>query len=136
MKINSDLIAKADTALKSTKIVSEQGTYDNRFKGYISSFGASIVQSGLLPTVIFYEKEETGEAKDRPKVVQALIAMLNNNQSGNNQRIQNKLSTYIIDKKGGNEFIEEITDCMVAMKLALRMYHSVKNDKNNQLLQQ
>lgn len=136
MKINSDLIEKADNALRTTNIVSENGTYDNRFKGYISSFGASIVQSGLLPTVIFYEKEETGEAKDRPKVVQALIAMLNNNQSGDNPRIPEKLSKYIIDKKCGNEFIEEVTDCMVAMKLALRMYRSIKNDNNIQLLQQ
>ena len=135
MKINSELISKADEALKNTEIVNEQGNYDNRFKGYISSFGASVVQSGLLPTVIFYEKEESGEAKDRPKVVEALVHILNNR---NNNMVGSKLSTYIIRNGNscGNEFIEEVTNCMVAMKLALRMYHSIKKNNENQLVQQ
>ena len=54
MKINQVWIEKAIIALQDQKIVIEN-EFAGEYKGYISSFGAAIIQSGLLPAVIFYE---------------------------------------------------------------------------------
>ena len=37
----------------------------SNFKGYISSFGASIIQSGLIPTLAFYSQKENAEEDNR-----------------------------------------------------------------------
>lgn len=46
-----------------------------QFKGYISSFGASVIHAGLLPTLAFYS--EGGKAKgDRSMLIPALTYLL------------------------------------------------------------
>ena len=51
MKVNTELILCAQKAIKSVGIVND-GKYAKEFGGYISSLGAAIVQSGLLPEMI------------------------------------------------------------------------------------
>lgn len=147
MKIDSKLIEIADKAIcptdnndNSKRIVQTDGLFDNRFKGYISSFGASIVQSGLLPTVIFFE-QSSDKAEKRDLIILALKRILNEYYSYN---IDGKLYRYILEhfhpvnennQQNNNHdnyhaFEEDVTICMVAMKLALRMYQSDKKTEN------
>ena len=63
MKINQVWIEKAIIALQDQKIVIEN-EFAGEYKGYISSFGAAIIQSGLLPAVIFYENSPSSN-KDK-----------------------------------------------------------------------
>ena len=119
MKINSTTIEKACNALIKANIVNKNGEYQDVFKGYISSFGASIAQAGLLPTVIFYENK-SDSAQDRTKLIDALIEMLPQNM----KPADKMLAKYIILNKKADDriYVKTVTDAMVALKLALRMY--------------
>ena len=116
MKTTAAEIKKAQEALMASKIVNEKGFYDSVFKGYISGFGASLVQAGLLPTVIFYESG-SDEAKDRKNLIDALKMMLDINTE--------QLSRFILERGKANDqaFINKVAQAMVALKLALRMYN-------------
>ena len=115
MKTTVEEIKKAQEALVESKIVND-GTYKSVFKGYISGFGASLVQAGLLPTVIFYEAESS-EAQERNFLINALKTILGIKAD--------KLARYILEKGKANDqtFIKDVAQAMVAMKLALRMYN-------------
>lgn len=116
MKITSNEIAKAKDALTEQGIVSPDGKFDSVFNGYISSFGASLVQAGLLPTIIFFENEDSA-AQERYRIIRALKQALD-------IETQATLAEYIIQEELANDqpFINQVARAMTAMKLALRMY--------------
>ena len=116
MKITSNEIAKAKDALTEQGIVSPDGKFDSVFNGYISSFGASLVQAGLLPTIIFFENEDSA-AQERYRIIRALKQVLD-------IETQATLAEYIIQEELANDqpFINQVARAMTAMKLALRMY--------------
>lgn len=121
MKTTAEEILKAKKALEDSRIVVD-GNYDSVFNGYISSFGASLVQAGLLPTIIFFENEKSA-AKDRPKVIVALKMLLGISND--------KMTNYIISKEANSSirrcddplFVKNVVQAMTAMKLALRMFN-------------
>ena len=115
MKTTADEIARARRALEQSGVIDNQQGYESVFGGYISGFGASLVQAGILPTVIFYENTDA-EAKERYKVIQALKLMLNIEAE--------QLALYIITNELRDDvcFLDQVTRAMVALKLALRMY--------------
>lgn len=128
MKIDSSTIIKANAAILDAKIVNG-GQYDKVFKGYISSFGASIAQAGLLPTLIFYENK-SDKASERPKVISALKIMLPDEYH------IDSLAKFLLEKKKENpnnykseerKLLNLVTDAMVAIKLALRLYEEKKD---------
>ena len=58
MKNIDTYIQEALEALKEDTLGIVQGGKINKtYNGYLSSFGASIITSGLLPTFIFYSKK-------------------------------------------------------------------------------
>lgn len=125
MKIDSKKIEQAQKALKSSKIVDAEGQYDKEFKGYISSFGASVAHAGLLPTIIFFEAESE-QAKERKKVITALVKMLKIDDS-------KPLSKSILEGTIANDktLLCTVTESMVALKLALRLYKEKKEKKTD-----
>ena len=120
MKTKAEDIALAKTALENSHIV-RNGQYESVFNGYISSFGASLVQAGLLPTIIFFENDS--DAKDRPLVIEALKKMMGIDKN-------TTMASYILGKNEGTDirrcddtvFVQDVVRCMTAMKLALRMF--------------
>ena len=134
MKIDVSLIEKANAAITDPQIgIVKDGQYDKVFKGYISSFGASIAQAGLIPTIIFFEAD-SDQAKERPKVVKALTQMLDEEYRGK------RLAEYLLKKrkdieddsfkKEEKQLLKKITVAMVAIKLALRMYKEKETKVN------
>lgn len=134
MKIDVSLIEKANAAITDPQIgIVKDGQYDKVFKGYISSFGASIAQAGLIPTIIFFEAD-SDQAKERPKVVKALMQMLDEEYRGK------RLAEILLGKraeKGEKSFKDEekqllkkISVAMIAIKLALRMYKEKETKVN------
>ncbi|MFR3330305.1 MAG: type III-B CRISPR module-associated protein Cmr5 [Odoribacter splanchnicus] len=121
MKINEDLIQKAEEAVKAEKIVDEQNFYSNEFSGYISSFGAAIIQSGLLPAVIFFEAKNE-QAVERPKIIAAIVRIIKQG----NRSLTIPLSRYILQHRNEPDFeknlLREITEAATAIKLVLRMF--------------
>lgn len=122
MKTTAEEIRKAQNALERSGIVNVSKEYDSVFGGYISSFGASLVQAGLLPTIIFYEKEDS-DSVGRPKTIAALKTMMNIDDS-------TTMAAYILTTKNGGgqrlcddpSFVSAVVRNMTALKLALRMY--------------
>jgi len=108
------------------KVIKDAGITDglevrSEYNGYISSFGASITRSGLLPTVIFFENEESGAKADRQLVPKALLHLIGQ------QKNYPKLSDYIMKSDTANSLIlSEISDAAVALKIALRTYKILK----------
>ena len=124
-KIDNKIIEIASQALIDTNIVTNN-QYQSEFGGYISSLGAAIIQSGLLPAMIFFENEDA-EAKDRHKVIKTIIIIINNCRVGKNPKaIDTTIVRYILDNPNDSDLLREIIDAATAMKLALRMYKKNK----------
>lgn len=131
MKITANDISLARNAMEDNDIrIIREGKYESVFNGYIASFGASLVQAGLLPTIIFFAKEDS-EAKERPLVIKALKKMMGIDKN-------TSMAMYVLNKDEGSSlrrcddkaFVQKVVRCMTAMKLALRMYEKIKNDDN------
>ena len=132
MKTTAQEIESAKRAIIDCHIVNEQNnTYPSAFNGYISSFGASLVQAGLLPTIIFFENSDSNAEEDRTKVISALKKMLGIADNTN-------MANYILSKDNNAPirrcddpaYINKVVKAMTAMKLALRMFNK-KNNINN-----
>ncbi len=131
-KINN-LIPKAIHAIRNSEI-EKNGIVAKEYKGYISSMGASIIQAGLLATLAFYQNDSNKKA-DSSKVLKALFEMI---RSGNT--VDNNLIQYVINNSSNEniagDFVseenlvfdklylieEEISDALIALKLALRTF--------------
>lgn len=108
----------ADNSLGMVK----NGKIDKTYNGYISSFGASIISSGLLPTLIFYSKSAEGNDKaDRSLIPKALEMILKNTEVGildNDKHLLKEVITLYDD----NRLKQKIQECAIALKLAIRTY--------------
>lgn len=60
---------------KNTGIVNCEGLIPKTYKGYVASLGPSIIQSGLLPAVSFYESS-TGSDVGKKHIIQVLFKIL------------------------------------------------------------
>ncbi len=123
MKNIEKYIPVALRALENNNIgIVDHGKIDGTYNGYISSFGASIITSGLLPTIIFYSKKaENNREADRSKIIKALEFMLKDtsvNILTDDETILNKVQSNFSD----NHLKQKIQECAVALKLAIRTY--------------
>ena len=69
MKISKKQIEYAIEALRANNIITNDNQYPKVFKGYISSFGAAVIQSGLIPAIIFFENEDNDANAYRHKII-------------------------------------------------------------------
>ncbi len=134
-KVNK-LIPIAIQAIKDSQMA-RNGEVNKEFKGYISSMGASIMQTGLLATLAFYANDE-GKKANSSDLLKAIYQVI----TGNRTDQKNDLIRWVIRSSlkdtvdPGKEEIEiddldmdkmyikeqEISDALVALKLALRTY--------------
>lgn len=122
-------IEEINIMLKDNRFPSN-GKIPNEFKGYISNFGASIVQSGLLSTIAFYgkNKEDTSAQQDRRLVNELILNMILPNKN----REFNTLFDYVLsnskiedskEKEKKNRLIkEDVINAAIALKLAIRVF--------------
>lgn len=128
MKTTAEEISKAQNALKQSGIVDNSNLYDPVFSGYISSFGASLVQAGLLPTIIFYENDKS-DATDRPLTIKALKIMMGIDEATSMTAfIMEQSSNSNLRRCDDHSFLSSVVRNMTALKLALRMYKKKDND--------
>ena len=102
----------------------KDGKVPSEFNGYISAFGAGIIQSGLKPTIAIYENTKAGENKNKlVKIILKVIKMYKN------ENIDiDSLLRYVISSD--NEIIlkELIKDCAIAIKLTIRTFEFKKEN--------
>lgn len=139
MKIEASWIISADKALKSDNIkivkrpISEKPYYHYQsvYKGYISSFGASIVQSGLVAAAAFFEKKDSDADENRCAVVNAVIAVLK--EQGKLTENIASLSVYALQHKDDKgKLLKNIDKAVTALKLAIRQYEDIKGKEKKE----
>ena len=130
----------------------ETTTYEvpKEFKGYISAFGASIIQAGLIPTLAFYSDKDADAKSDRWILLQALAELIGKQrewrekwQLEDGQDVDERiLLDYALSlqkdtddkwQKGRNQkefrrLKAIIIDAAIALKLALRTYRLTTTD--------
>ena len=92
--------------------IANNGEVPKQFNGYISSFGASVRQAGLLATVLFYANEQSNSEEDRKKVIEAIEHIIG-------QKIVKENNT--IDPSTR----EKVQNAAVALKLCVRTFKLV-----------
>ncbi|MGA0560700.1 type III-B CRISPR module-associated protein Cmr5 [Larkinella sp. VNQ87] len=110
-------INQAIEAITQARIPNADGTVTDEFTGYIASFAAACIQSGLLPAVAFFENSDSQAQQDRSKLVDALKRMLP-------QPPPQTLFAYLRDL-GSTDLREieiDLREAIVALKLALRTF--------------
>jgi len=134
------LIPHARKAIKDLEIEND-GQVPSVFRGYFSSFGASLVQAGLIPTVIFYEGEG-GAQGDRYKVCQAIYLLMQRQEKQkwdytpkSTERKDYCLHPFLLEKQQTEgeekmqEYLAHITQYAIALKIALRTFNINENDQ-------
>ncbi|WP_035068448.1 type III-B CRISPR module-associated protein Cmr5 [Anditalea andensis] len=128
MKLNEELIRTAIKAIEHEKIADENGQYKRQYNGYIASFGAAIIQSGLLPAVIFFENANANSEENKTKVINALVYVLKEHYKL--AHIGLPFHSYLL-QEGRNtpELLNEVNQAAAALKLALRTFKKMKDEK-------
>lgn len=92
------------------------------FRGYISQFGASIIQSGLMPAVAFFQNSNSESKKERPFIIKAIFKMIDEEKSNKGSLLE------YIDKYEDKEYIkEDILNAAIALKLVLKSFDFEKS---------
>ncbi len=113
------LVAPAIKAAE--KHLAKNGIIASQYNGYISSFGAAVIQSGLLPAVAFNENKSANSEQDRPKLMKAILEIVKGEAVGEND----KLINYVIDSKDSDKEIltkRRVLNAAIALKLAIRTF--------------
>jgi CRISPR-associated protein Cmr5 len=129
MRINQNKVEKA------IQVITGLGLKElpREMKGDIASYGAGIIQSGLLPATLFFsegnledaleklkkaEKDEDANTKARRAVVMNLIfeVMETGQNNGSKQR---PLLDYV---RHHRDCIDQITEAALAVKIAMRAF--------------
>lgn len=121
MKISNEYIEsaiKALTTIENPIVVNEE--YKNVYKGYISSLGASIIQAGLLPSIILYENSPSA-TEDKRKLVNAIQYVLSDRCG---YSFGGNFSRYIINYPNQKQLLSDVERATIAIKLALRIFKS------------
>jgi len=99
------------------------GKIPSAYNGYISSFGASVMQSGLLPTLALFEKKDAPTKEDKSKLTSLILKMLDNKTQ------EETLLSYVLHNN--NEIIKsKILDISIAIKLSIRTFKLEKGTKD------
>ncbi len=89
----------------------------SEYNGYISSFGASLIQSGLKATVALFENKNSQSKSDKEILTEIILEILDEKSK------EKSLLRYIIESKKDERVLkEEIKDISIAIKLALRTF--------------
>ena len=104
-------IPQAIEAIESLNIANDNDEIAKQFNGYIASFGASIRQTGLLATVLFYGNENSNAEKERAKVIYAIEKMIG--------------QTIIVNNQVDKNIRVKVENASIALKLAIRTYKLV-----------
>ena len=94
----------------------------NVYNGYISSMGASIIQSGLLPTLAAFEStKKDGKAGDKMQIIKSILNIIKIDAGDSSN--ETSLLKYVMSKPEKTEYYKEkIINIGIALKLAIRTF--------------
>ena len=101
----------------------KNGEAPKEYNGYIASFGASVIQSGLKATVAHFENQQANTNKDRSYLVKIILDVLKRDY---NNIKTDSLLRYILESKTQEDILkDEIIAIAIAIKLSLRTFKLV-----------
>jgi len=110
-------------AMKVLEATFREGEIPSAYNGYISSFGASIIQSGLKPTLALFENTNANSKEDKSYLPQIIFQILDKNAEGSS------LLKYVLNNKRDEAYIkQQILDIAVAVKLSIRTFKLKKGE--------
>ncbi len=96
------------------------GEIPSSYNGYISSFGASIVQSGLNPTLALFENKNASAKEDKNLLTKIILQILDDEERNDS------LLNYVLMQNNQEEILKQkIIDIAVAIKLSIRTFKLV-----------
>lgn len=132
MKNIEELLPSAIKAVKEHVLV--DNLVPKEFNGYISSFGASLIMSGLLPTIVFFSQE--GKSKgDRKSVIKAIEKILNQKNPDvliTDRNLLKTVETMVKEEQEMQYLQDKIQEAGIALKLAIRIFPKSKKESKNE----
>ncbi len=108
------------------------GKLSNEYNGYVSNFGASIIQSGVLPTVAFFDNKNKDKNKEceatKFKFAKAIAKMLNTLDYEGDRLIKMAIKD---DNYKSHKFKKDLNNVLIALKLAMRTFEVYKKENKN-----
>lgn len=128
----NDLIPIALEAAE--KYLENLGEIASEYHGYISSFGAAVIQSGLKPAIAFYEREGSSSLEDKKKLMSAILYMIKNKYASTpNEADDNRsLLAFVLQRSDIERRVKrDIVDASITLKLAIRTFKIKKRGELN-----
>ena len=101
----------------------------SEYKGYISTFGAMVIQNGLIPALAYFEKNDANEKGNRKRIsniVKNFLKVKGIIKINDNKKLCQYLSEEVQSKRMVKDKLREIEnkviDISIAIKLALRTF--------------
>ena len=108
---------------QAVKVLSKEfseGEIPSSYNGYISAFGASVVQSGLNPTLALYENKNASTKEDKSMLTKLILNILDEKSS------EDSLLYYVLKSSKSETLLkQQILDIAVAIKLSIRTFKLV-----------
>lgn len=96
------------------------------YKGYISSFGANIIQTGIKTAVYFYEAKESGSSGNKKLITACIHYILQRAEGNSNPETAGNLSSRFANENVNLEQLaQKVMDAATALKLAIRTYNMI-----------
>lgn len=127
MKTNNRYLQKADLAIGLAEIA-ENNKVPSSYKGAISSFGASLIMSGMIPTIQFYMSDSTNRDSDHSKIIEAISMIIYDNPNNNAIHLKNEVLRIATDRVEQKKMRNKIADAAIALKIMLRTYEFQKKE--------
>ncbi|MGC8866157.1 MAG: type III-B CRISPR module-associated protein Cmr5 [Bacteroidales bacterium] len=105
------------------EVLKQEDKINEKFDGYISSFGASLIYAGLLPTVIFYSRKG-GAVEERQHIIEWIEKMLQKQKNNGQFKLKEETISLYNSNKAADivKLTREVREAAVALKLALRVF--------------
>ncbi len=100
------------------KLANENGVIKKVYNGYISAFGATVIQAGVLPAVANLVKNTDNTEGNRKLIADALFYILKNKWYTDEKDL---MSTSIKYRESAT-FKKRLLDATTALKLAVRTF--------------
>ncbi len=97
-KIKNEDFAKALQAIDNGQLFKEGKIIEKEYDGYVASIGASVINSGLLPTLSFYtdiDKKDKSNIR-RYKLLQVIFAVMDDTAAGQASNPKTGLLDYVL----------------------------------------
>jgi len=128
------LVPEAIKIIKEGKVkILDNGKVPSAFHGYVSSFGADIINASPLAAAIYFE-DSSGSEEDRSQVSKALLLLLRDDLGEEAVPLTlKKLSEWFMEMKpdGTKKRLPDVTAAAIALKLALRTFPKSKKETRN-----